>query len=272
VVTVSETTSPADETLLGGGRTTVGVLRIGNTVHRPVRPSTPAVHALLRYLESVGFDGAPRVLGFDAQGREVLSFLDGETVAERYPWPAWVLSDTALVQVGAWLRRLHDATVNFEPPEGAVWFAGQTWRPGLVIGHNDVAPYNAVWRGDRLVGFVDWDIAGPSTREFDLAYAALLWVPLLAGGSFWPHASAARDDRSRRVHLLLDAYGFDGDRWAFGATVARRARVNASVLRGLAAGGDPVYTAILEQAEDLENSAAEVERLPASFWIPARSS
>jgi aminoglycoside phosphotransferase len=270
-VTVSELTSSAEETLLDGGRTTAGVVRIGNAVHRPTRASTPAVHALLRYLESIGFDGAPRVLGFDEQGREVLSFLDGETVAERYPWPAWVSSDTALVQVGAWLRRLHDATVHFEPPAGAVWFAGKPWRPGLVIGHNDVAPYNAVWRGERLVGFVDWDIAGPSTREFDLAYAALLWVPLLAAGEFWPHASAAPDDRSRRAHLLLDAYDFDGDRCTFGETVARRARVNASVVRSLAAGGDPVFTALLGQAEDLENSAAAVERLPASFWNPPMS-
>jgi hypothetical protein len=276
VGTVPEKTSSAGETSaeespLGGGRTTVGVVRIGNTVHRPARPSTPAVHAVLRYLEGVGFDGAPRVLGFDQQGREVLSFLDGETVAERDPWPAWVASDTALVQVGGWLRRLHDATANFAPPDGTVWFAGQTWRPGLVIGHQDVAPYNAVWRDERLVGFVDWDIAGPSTRQFDLAYAALFWVPLLADGPTWPHASAARGDRSRRVHLLLDAYGFDGDRRAFGGEVARRARVNASVLRRLAADGDPVYTAILDQTEDLENSAAEVERLPAAFWTSPAS-
>jgi hypothetical protein len=257
--------------LLGGGRTTAGVVRIGGAVHRPVRPSTPAVHALLRHLESVGFDGAPRVLGFDEQGREILSFLDGATVGDRLPWPAWVASDTALVQVGAWMRRLHDATVDFEPPEGAVWFAGPTWQPGLVIGHHDAAPYNAVWRDERLVGFVDWDIAGPSTREFDLAYAALLWVPLLAPGASWPHASAAPDDRARRVHLLLDSYGFDGDRHAFGATVARRARVNASVTRRLAAGGDPVFTALLGQAQDLEHSASDIEALPASFWYPPTS-
>jgi hypothetical protein len=93
-------------------------------------------------------------------------------------------------------------------------------------------------------------------------------VPLLARGSEWPHASAAPEDRARRVHLLLDAYGFDGDRHAFGATVARRARVNASVTRRLVAGGDPIYTALLGQAEDLERSAREIEALPASFWHP----
>jgi Ser/Thr protein kinase RdoA (MazF antagonist) len=46
------------------------------------------------------------------------------------------------------------------------------------VGHQDAAPYNAVVDGDRLVGFHDWDIAGPSTREWDLAFSALSWVPL----------------------------------------------------------------------------------------------
>lgn len=45
--------------------------------------------------------------------------------------------------------------------------------PGLVIGHQDAAPYNAaVVNGDRLVGFFDWDTAGPSTRDFDSLAAA----------------------------------------------------------------------------------------------------
>jgi len=241
-------------------------VRIGDAVHRPVRPWTPAVHALLRHLEHVGFQGAPRVLGFDEQGREVLTFLEGETVGERHPWPRWVHAEAALVDVGVWLRRLHDVTATFLPPEDATWFSGRPWRPGLVIGHHDAAPYNAVWRGGRLAGFVDWDTAGPSSRELDLAYAALFWVPLLAPGSAWPHASIPVEDPSRRLHLLLDAYGFDGDRQDFGAVVAARARINAAVISRLAAGGDPAYAAIRRQADDLERAACEVEARPASFW------
>ncbi|WP_345772020.1 phosphotransferase [Geodermatophilus sabuli] len=256
----------ADGVLLGGGRTTAGVVRIGDTVHRPVRPWTPAVHAVLRYLEEAGLAGAPRVLGFDDQGREVLTFLEGETVGELLPWPAWVHADATLLEVGTWLRRLHDLTAHFRPPADATWSSGRPWRPGLVIGHHDVAPYNAVWRDGELVGFVDWDTAGPSSRELDLAYAALLWVPLLAPGGGWPHASIPVGDRSRRLHLLLDAYGFDGDRKDFGAVVAARARINAAVIHRLAAGGEPRYVALRRQAEQLERSACEVEARPAASW------
>lgn len=44
------------------------VVRVGDTVRRPVGPWTPSVHALLEHLEAAGFDGAPRVFGIDEQG------------------------------------------------------------------------------------------------------------------------------------------------------------------------------------------------------------
>ena len=69
------------------------VVRVGDTVRRPRGPE--AVRALLEWYERVGFDGAPRFLGFDDRGREVLSTgagwrasslataLSGEEVADR---------------------------------------------------------------------------------------------------------------------------------------------------------------------------------------------
>ena len=36
------------------------------------------MHALRRHFERVGFDGAPRFLGIDEDGREILSFVQGE--------------------------------------------------------------------------------------------------------------------------------------------------------------------------------------------------
>jgi hypothetical protein len=256
-----------EEQRLPGGRH-VGGVRIGDTVHRPANVWTPAVHAVLRHLEAVGFDGAPRVLGFDEKGREVLTFLHGDTIGERHPWPAWAHSDGALQQAGAWMRRLHDATADFVPPEDAAWFSGRPWRPGLIIGHHDASPYNAVWRDDALAGFVDWDTAGPSSRELDLAYTALTWVPLHARRVVEAQGFTAFDDRSRRLHLLLDAYGYNGDRTAFGAAVAARARLNADAIRRIA-DAEPRYAALLPFAADLDQAATEVDDLPASFWNKA---
>ncbi|WP_336206987.1 hypothetical protein [Nonomuraea sp. LPB2021202275-12-8] len=58
------------------------VVRIGDTVRRPVQPWTPAVHALLRHLQAVAFPYSPRVLGIDEEGREVLTYLEGDSGPE----------------------------------------------------------------------------------------------------------------------------------------------------------------------------------------------
>src|SRR5215475_4425269 len=167
------------EEILPGGRTD-GAVRIGDVVHKQAAPWTPTVHALLRYLEYADVDGVPRALGFDEQGRQMLTYLPGEMIGDRMPWPAWVYADSTLVQVGRWIRRIHDATAIFVPPKDERWFTGRTMQPGWIVGHQDAAPYNAVMDGDRLVGFFDWDTASPSPRDDDLAFSALLWVPFAA--------------------------------------------------------------------------------------------
>ena len=60
---------------LAGGNMSSGVVRVGDTVRRPAGPWTPAVHALLTHLHAAGFPGAPRPLGIDEHGREVLTFI-----------------------------------------------------------------------------------------------------------------------------------------------------------------------------------------------------
>jgi hypothetical protein len=54
------------------------VVRVGDTVRRPARPSTATVQAYLAHLHCAGFTGAPVPLGIDDQGREVLSFVPGD--------------------------------------------------------------------------------------------------------------------------------------------------------------------------------------------------
>ena len=90
---VSAGLEEAEVPLLGGDMTE-GVVRVGRTVRRPVRPHTAAVHGLLRHLEAAGFDGAPRVLGIDAKNREVLTYLAG--VVARRPLPAFATADSTL--------------------------------------------------------------------------------------------------------------------------------------------------------------------------------
>ena len=118
---------------------------------------------------------------------------------------SWVHSDDALVQVAVWLRTLHAAVATFRPPANAVWREGGTWRPGLIVGHNDAAPDNAAWAHGRLVGLFDWDFAAPVAAESDVAFTAFAWVPLHARHVVAAEGFTAVADRPRRLRLFLDA-------------------------------------------------------------------
>ncbi len=267
-----------EEQRLAGGNAGGAVL-VDGTVRRPTGPWTPAVHALLRHLQAHGFDGAPRVLGIDEQGREVLTFLPGATIGLARPWPAWVHSDEALAQVGAWLRHYHDAVADFLPPREARWRTSRRlWRSGDVIGHNDAAPYNAVWKPGpadstddgqdvtvastgQLVGFVDWDFAAPCPALHDLAFVVFSWVPLHARDVVAAEGFNRYAERPRRLRLLLDAYGYDGTIGTVLHAVQARIREHAESLRELAAAGDPLFTRLVDDGvvDGLDRALAQLE-------------
>jgi len=173
------------------------------------------VAALLTHLEEKRFQGSPRFLGIDEEGREITTYIDGETVGDTKPWPPWVYAADTLDQVADWLRSFHEAVADFAPPADAVWRFGQAWRNGLIVGHNDAAPYNAVWRDGRLVAFIDWELAAPVTPEWDLAYVAFSWVPLHARDVVEAEGFSDFAERPARLLRLLRRYGWKGDPAAF---------------------------------------------------------
>jgi hypothetical protein len=250
------------EVRLDGGRAG-GAVRVGDTVRRAAGPWTPAVHALLAHLADQKFAGSPRPLGTDPQGREMLTFLEGQTVGSSLPWPEWVHADATLAQVAWWLRRYHDAVADFVPPAGTVWRMGGQWRPGLIIGHNDTAPYNAVWRDGRLAGFFDWDMAGPVTVAEDISFAAFSWVPLHARHVVTREGFTEFGRRPQRLRRFLDEYGWTGDAAGFLDVVRGRVRTHAATVRRLAATGDPVFTLMVQQGDvaSLDVALAELERI-----------
>ncbi|MGV1004966.1 MAG: phosphotransferase enzyme family protein [Candidatus Nanopelagicales bacterium] len=193
-------TAPAEVPLLGGNMTAVH--RVGATVRRTAGPWSATIQRLLAHLRGKGLLWVPEPLGFDERGREVLAFVPG--VVPIYPLPEWVFSDRVLEDFGRKLRKLHDASADFDR-QGAVWRQAPR-EPGEVICHNDLAPHNATFEGTRLTGFIDFDECGPGPRLWDLAHVALRTVPL-----FGPeHPSDPAPDPvelRRRCVRLLAAYG-----------------------------------------------------------------
>ena len=220
---------------------------VDGTVRRQAGPWTPSVQALLNHLEKVGFVGAPKFLGFDAAGREELSFLPGETVGDRKPWPPWVHSKKALEDVGAWLRNYHRAVADFVPSSDSQWrMAARPWQPGDVVGHNDAGPRNAVWDADGLVGFIDWDFAAPCPPIVDLAFVGYSWVPLHARDVAASEGFTDFASRPRRLRVLLDAYGFMGKIPELLSAVHEQLANHIEGTRALADAGDPLFIRLVD--------------------------
>ena len=190
-----------DEVALVGGNVN-RVVRIGDTVRKPAGPWTPAVHRLLAHLHEVGFTAAPRPLGIDEKGREVLTFIPGEVV-----WPAQfdLLNPPGrLAGIARLIRALHDAAQSFVAPADAQWNVLIPAHGGsdLII-HNDLAPWNLIHGPAGNWTFIDWDTAAPGSRLWDLAYAIHGFTPLSA------NPALQRPDIDDRLRMFVDTYGLD---------------------------------------------------------------
>ncbi|MDR8413656.1 aminoglycoside phosphotransferase family protein [Nonomuraea sp. 3-1Str] len=185
---------------LQGGDVTDGVVRVGDTVRRPAGSFTPAVHSLLRHLEAVGFAGAPRVVGMDGLGREILTYVPGTTGLN-----AVTATDEALVGVAGLLRELHDATAGF-PLGTRGWQAGSNDDAAPeIVGHCDVTPDNVVFRDGCPRAFIDFELARPTTRLFDVVTTLRHWAPIADPVDTPPLLHGL--DVGGRLRLFCDAYG-----------------------------------------------------------------
>jgi hypothetical protein len=207
------------EVPLEGGVANRGlVVRVGDTVRRPQRRTSPATHALLEHLERCGFEGAPRFLGVDDHNREVLSYVHGDAVIP--PYPAWALTDDALRSVARLLRRYHEAVAGLDP--SPYRWPGSPPDPyaGTLVSHNDPNPHNIVFRDGQAVAFIDFDLASPGSAVWDVAAAARLWSPLRHDDDI---SDSRRGHSLSRFRLFVDTYGWQG---LSGAELVNAVRVN----------------------------------------------
>jgi len=150
------------------------------------------VRDVLLHLERAGFGGAPRWLGMDEQGRQILSWIEGDTFTERgrmHPYigdppDRVIFSDEQISASMRLLRHFHDA------------FDAQ------VICHGDYGPWNLVWRDGLPAAIIDFDNSYPGDAGDDVAYALRMFVSYGLGPF---------DSRGfvRRTEGALAAYGKD---------------------------------------------------------------
>lgn len=236
------------EIQLSGGKLD-GAVRVGDTVRRKAGPWTATIHEFLNHVRDRGFRFAPRPIGIDELGREVLEYIPGETIGDAYPWPKWVWSESLLAQVGQATAALHAAAADFQPSAPGRWrFVEGTPAAGEVVCHCDLAPYNVVVGDGQLRAVIDWDLARPAKTRAEVAFVAWEWVPL------W-HPDSARGlgwdsppDIERRLRVLLDSYGL-ADRSGFFDAVINVVGARAAAIQRLADVGVTGFVRLVEEGQ-----------------------
>ncbi|MCM3616076.1 aminoglycoside phosphotransferase family protein [Sutcliffiella horikoshii] len=198
-----------NEEILTGGNVS-DVYRSGDTVLRRLKPDSPKIHKLLKHLDDKGFNYAPKFLGIDEVGREKLSFIEGE--AGNYPIKRYMWSDDVLIDIAKMLRKYHEAVSDFA--------ISDEWKPidntpksFEVLCHNDFAIYNIIFNNNKPVGIIDFDVAGPGPRLWDIAYTLYTCIPLSrvyyseTGDAVHYNTLLHADLLKRRVKLFFESYG-----------------------------------------------------------------
>ncbi len=238
-----------DEQLLSGGNTHAAVARVGDTVRRPTGAWTPAVHALLAHLESRGV-AAPQALGIDESGREILSFIPGDVI-----WPGHVelvRTEVALESLGRTIRSLHEAVSDFEVGRDARWSDRAADPSGSteVLCHNDLGIWNLVRSGEEWI-YIDWDLAAPGRRAWDVSLALLSAVSLMP-------STGVDDARTvRRIRAFVRGYGADTFPLDTLEVAVERCRIEALMIEVDAARGDHVAQRLLAEGHANTWRAAE---------------
>ena len=154
---MSDSKPDNNEIILSGGRTTTGVVRVGNTVRRPAKKNSEYANQVLVFLEKKRFNYSPRYLGKDEENRDVFSYVEGFVPDD--------LGDTTDQQLHSFMkivREFHDVSQDFVKSEI------------LVLCHDDLSPCNVVFRDDHPFVIIDWDSVHPGERWEDFVHSLVM--------------------------------------------------------------------------------------------------
>jgi hypothetical protein len=253
---------------LHGGFLNTSVVRFSDSVRRAAGYWSPAVHAWLDHLHKLGLTVASVPLRLDSsRNEEWLTHIDGLVASGGFSEP-WLWADNVLVTIATLIRRFHDATAGFSLPSGVGWNLDAGFgEGGDVICHNDLAPWNTVYADHQPIAFIDWDLAAPGPRWWDVAYAMWHFIPLYGTpDSDDPFDLSQLGPRARRARLFCDAYGLLERAELVDQIIERQQAVHALFERK-AAQGDPSYQrlwnagagdGILRQVKFVRSHASEL--------------
>ena len=174
------------EILLTGGRVTSIVTKKGKYVYRPCCKNSPFVHSVLIWIEKRNPVIAPHFIGIADDGREITSFLEGNSPNDLGDRPV-----LQLIEAGKLISNLHKILSDFPGCKNS-----QT------VCHNDLSPCNFMFKNDIPYAVFDWDTAAIGDPMDELAYAVWMWCDI-------GNREQSKDLARRKVESIMEGYGIN---------------------------------------------------------------
>ncbi len=229
-----------EEKLKGGSMAEVHL--VNGTVRRSQGAWSVTVHRLLKHLEAKRFKHAPKYFGTDEKGREILEFIPGEV--ENYPLPEYVLSDDSISAAAKILREYHEAVSEFPVLDSDFWQIPELAKvPNEVICHNDFSPYNAVFQNGVPVAMIDFDVAAPGPRIWDVAYSVYRFTSLC---EISKQPKFEGESCNRQISLFCRIYGLE-DTGSLPSVIIERLETMCLTMERLAKEG---HAGVLQNIQD----------------------
>ncbi len=160
------------------------------------------------------------------------------------------------------LRLYHNAVSDFSFTDG--------WAPidntpsnYEVLCHNDFAIYNIIFHHKKPVGIIDFDVAGPGPRLWDVAYTLYTCAPLSRYVYFGDgiktnyNSSLHASKMKQRIQLFFNAYG-EEVKEDFIQMVLRRLEGLCQTITRKAREGDPAFQKMINEGH-LEHYRKDIQ-------------
>lgn len=259
-----------NEEMLTGGNVS-NVYRSRDTVRRDLKANSHGIHKLLKHLENKDFNYAPKFLGIDEKDREILSFIEGE--AGNYPLKKYMWSHNVLKDIANMLRLYHDAVSDF--PLLNEWKPMDNTPDKIeVVCHNDFAIYNIIFNHEKPIGIIDFDVAAPGPRLWDIAYTLYTCIPLSrlyhseTGEVVYYDPLKDSYRIKQRVKLFFESYGIEGMEKGFLEMVLLRVEGLCNYMIKKASEGEMAFQKMIDEGH-LEHYQKELQfiREHGNEWI-----
>jgi tRNA A-37 threonylcarbamoyl transferase component Bud32 len=176
------------------------VYREEDAILRPIKPWTDHVHALLRHFCSHGLP-VPQVIKTD-DTYEYVEYIEGEII-DSCQW-----TDELLIDIAELTKKIHQSAEKFDYTKSMEWQPYYLREMGdiKICSHGDIAPWNVVTKDRKIMGLIDWELAGPISPIVELARICWLFPPSV-------NAESTVDNkiRAEQIRTIIDTYGLDAD-------------------------------------------------------------